>query len=83
MWDLKDRINDFSINWEILPRTKNKFYLKYGCTLCTMEKHENSKLKLNLALDKRNKLFSNFKHFSSFFKNNFEGLCKLSVSYIF
>jgi len=64
---LKDKNEDFSINWEILARTKNKFNLKHGCTLCNMEKHEISKLNPNLALNKRNELFSKCKHFSSFY----------------
>ena len=52
---------------KILARTKNKFSLKHGCTLCNMEKHKNSKLNPNLALNKQNELFSKFKHFSSFY----------------
>ena len=67
IWELKDKNEDFSINWEILARTKNKFNLKHGCTLCNMEKHEISKLNPNLALSKRNELFSKCKHFSSFY----------------
>ena len=67
IWELKDKNEDFSINWEILARTKNKFNLKHGCTLCNMEKYEISKLNPNLALNKRNELFSKCKHFSSFY----------------
>ena len=67
IWELKDRNKDFSINWEILALTKNKFNLKHGCTLCNIEKHEISKLNPNLALNKRNELFSKCKHFSSFY----------------
>ena len=66
-WVLKDRKKDFSINWEVLARTKNKFNLKHSCTFCDIEKHEISKLNLNLALNKRNELFSSCKHFSSFY----------------
>ena len=40
IWDLKVGNKTFSINREILVRTKNKFNLKHGCTLCNMEKHE-------------------------------------------
>ena len=65
IWELNYRNKVFSNNWEILARTKNKFILKHGCTLCNMEKHEISKLNLNLALNKkRNQLFSKCKQFS-------------------
>ena len=67
IWELKSSIKDFSINWEILAQTKNKFNFKHGCTLCNMEKHEISKLNPNLALNKRNELFIKCKHFSSFY----------------
>ena len=36
--ELKDKNLDFNIKWEILARTKNKFNLKNGCTLCNMKK---------------------------------------------
>ena len=48
-----------ALTGKFLTRTKNKLNLKHGCTLCNMEKHEISKLNSNLALDKRNELFSN------------------------
>ena len=71
---MKNRNNDFSINWEILARTKNNFNLKYGCTLCSMEKHDISKINSNLALNKRNELFSNCKNFLSFCFTNLVSL---------
>ena len=43
IWELKDKNLDFNIKWEILARTKNKFNLKNGCTLCNMEKKRNCK----------------------------------------
>ena len=64
---VENRNKDFSINWEILARTKNKFSLKHGFTLCNMEKHKISKLNPNRALNKQNELFSKCKHFSSFY----------------
>ena len=69
IWDLKDKNKDFSINWEILTQTKNKFNLKHGCTLCNMEKCKISKLNSNIALNKRTELFSKCNHFNnSYFK---------------
>ena len=65
IWDLKEKNEDFSINWEILARTKNKFNSKHGCTLCNMEKYEISKLYSIIALNKRKELFSTCKHFSN------------------
>jgi len=65
IWDLKEKNEDFSINWEILARTKNKFNSKHGCTLCNMEKYEISKLNSNIVLNKRKELFSTCKHFSN------------------
>ena len=66
IWELKDRNKDFSSNWEILALRTNKFNLKHGCTPCNIEIHEISKFNLDLALNKRNELFSNCEHFSSF-----------------
>ena len=44
IWELKDKILDFNIKWEILARTKYELNLKNGCTRCNMEKNEITKL---------------------------------------
>ena len=65
IWELKDKNLDFNIKWEILARTKNKFDLKNGCTLCNMEKNEIAKLNQEIALNKRNELFGSCCHFTN------------------
>ena len=57
----------------MLARTKNKFNLKNGCTLCNMEKkNEIEKLNQNIALNKRNKLFRNCCNFTNCYFNNYK-----------
>ena len=65
IWELKDKNLDFNIKWEILTRTKNKFDLKNGCTLCNMEKNEIAKLNQEIGLNKRNELFGSCCHFTN------------------
>ena len=58
---------DFKINWEILTRTKNKYNLKNGCTLCNLEKIEILNSKKSESLNKRNELQSGCLHYRKHF----------------
>ena len=63
IWKLKNNNIDFKINWEILARTKNKYSLKNGCTLCNLEKIEILNSKKSESLKKRNELQSGCLHY--------------------
>ena len=39
LWNLKDNNTDYKIKWEVLNGTKSKFYIKFGCRLCKLEKN--------------------------------------------
>ena len=53
IWNLKDNKKDFKIKWKILNRTRQKFYTKYGCKLCNLEKKEINKSNKNITLNKK------------------------------
>ena len=67
IWKLKDNNTDFTLKWEILSRTKNKYNERNGCKLCNMEKIEISNLNSNESLNARTELQSGCIHYRNMF----------------
>ena len=67
IWKLKNNKTDYTLKWEILARSRNKFNLKDGCQLCNLEKIEIAKLDFNSALNRRDELQSGCVHYRNMF----------------
>ena len=53
LWQLKDKDKNYTLNWEILCRTKTKPNNNKTCKLCSLEKYEIEKTEKAISLNKR------------------------------